>query len=186
MAKSPEEMAQSMIDNLPDKTGKSLDGWLALLGRTSLAKHGEIVKHLKGEHGVTHGYANLIAHQHLAGGKTGSGDDLVAAQYSGAKADLRPIYDAVTAMVRKLGDDVDIAPKKTCVSYRRNKQFALIQASTRDRVDLGINLKGKTASGRLEASGSFNAMVTHRVRLTGKSDVNAELKGWLTEAYNAA
>lgn len=187
MAKSPEEMAQAMIANLKTKTGKTLPQWLKIASQSKLAKHGEIVRHLKTDHGVTHGFANLIAQQYFSQGqKPVSGDDLVDAQYQGPKAELRPIYDAVTKMVSRLGKDVDVSPKKTYVSYRRNKQFALIQPSTRDRIDLGINLKGAPAGERLEASGSFNAMVSHRVRLTSKKDVNAELKGWLQKAYDAA
>ncbi|ANO50712.1 DUF4287 domain-containing protein [Woeseia oceani] len=186
MPKSPEEMAQSMIANMPEKTGKPLAEWLKIVDKTGLEKHGQIVTQLKKEFGIGHGFANLIAHKHLAKGSSSDIDDLISAQYAAAKAGLKPIYDAVTAMVSKLGKDVEISPKKTCVSYRRKKQFALIQASTKDRVDLGINLKGEPASGRLENSGSFNAMVSHRVRLTKKSEVNAELKAWLKKAYERA
>lgn len=187
MAQTPEQMAQSMIDNLPAKTGKSLDQWLKVVSKSKLGKHGEIVKHLKADHGVTHGFANLIAHEHLGkDARASSGDDLVANQYKGPQESLMPIYAAVTAMVGKFGDDVEVSPKKTYVSYRRNKQFALIRASTRDRVDVGINLKGEPVTDRLEASGSFNAMCSHRVRLTRKSDVDAELKKWLKRAYDAA
>ena len=53
----------------------------------------------------------------------------------------------------KLGKDVEVAPKKAYVSLRRNKQFALIQPSTRTRVDLGLNLKGVEPEGRLEGRG---------------------------------
>jgi predicted transport protein len=183
---TPEEMAQTMIDNMPEKTGKSLPEWLKIVGKQPLEKHGQIVSFLKKDHGVTHGFANLIAHSHLSKGAEPAADDLVGAQYKGPKADLKPIYDAVIAMVGKFGKDVEIAPKKTYVSLRRKKQFALIQPSTRDRVDIGINLKGEPAKGRLEKSGSFNAMVSHRVKLGSKSDVNAELKGWLKKAYDAA
>ncbi len=187
MGKSPEEMAQAMIANLKEKTGKTLPQWLAIAKQSKLAKHGEIVKHLKADHGMTHGFANLVAQQYLAQGQTpASEDDLVDIQYKGPKAELRTIYDAVTAAVQKLGADVDVSAKKTYVSYRRNKQFALIQPSTKDRVDVGINLKGTPAGARLEASGSFNAMVSHRVRLNSKSEVNAELNSWLKQAYDAA
>ncbi|MBT8079123.1 MAG: DUF4287 domain-containing protein [Gammaproteobacteria bacterium] len=187
MAKSPEQMAQAMIANMQEKTGKTLPQWLGMVKESGLAKHGQIVKHLKADHGMTHGFANLVAQQFLAQGKPeASADDLVAVQYEGPKEALRPIYDAVTKMVSSLGTDVVISPKKTYVSYRRNKQFALIQPSTRDRVDLGVNLKGEAAAGRLEDSASFNQMVSHRVRLTSKSDVNTELKGWLKKAYDAA
>ncbi|MCW8846296.1 MAG: DUF5655 domain-containing protein, partial [Gammaproteobacteria bacterium] len=107
-------------------------------------------------------------------------------QYQGAKAELRPIYDAIIKAVNAFGKDVDIAPKKTYVSLRRNKQFALVQPSTRDRIDVGINLKGETPTARLEASGSFNAMVSHRVRVQSKKDVDSELKAWLKKAYEGS
>jgi hypothetical protein len=69
---------------------------------------------------------------------------------------------------------------------RRSKQFALIQPSTATRVDVGLILKNVPATGRLEVSGSFNAMFTHRVRLASSADVDAELIAWLRQAYDAA
>ena len=186
MPKSPEEMAQSMIANMPEKTGKPLDEWLAIAKASGLEKHGQIVKHLKTEHGMTHGFANLVAHSHLSAGQAGSNDDPVDLQYAGAKAHLKPIYDAITERVRKLGNDVEVSPKKSYVSFRRTKQFALIQPSTRTRVDLGINLKGEAPEGKLEASGSFNQMVSHRVRLESLDDIDSDVEGWLKRAYQNA
>jgi len=187
MAKSPEEMTESMIQNLPEKTGKTLAQWLKITKATKLGKHGELVKFLKTEHGISHGYANLIAHKHLGSdaGSAASTGDLVDAQYAGAKAGLRSIYDQVIAAVGKFGT-VEVSPKKAYVSLRHAKQFAIVQPSTATRVDVGINLKGVPPSGRLEASGSFNAMVTHRVRVESAKDVNKELVGWLRQAYDAA
>ena len=188
MAKSPEEMAKAMIANMKEKTGKTLPQWVALAKKAGEAKHGGIVKLLKTEHGMTHGFANLVAHETLksAAGSAASPDDLVAAQYSGAKAALRPIYDALIKVVGALGTDVGIAPKKAYVSLRRSKQFALIQPSTRTRVDLGHNLRSVKAAGKLERSGSFNAMVSHRVRLESPQDVNKDVKAWLKQAYSEA
>ena len=183
---SPEQMAASMIANMPEKTGKSLEAWLAVARKAGAARHGELVKHLKSEHGMTHGFANLVAHKYFSAGDETRGDDLVEAQYGGAKSGLRPIYEALCIMVGKFGKDVELAPKKTYVSLRRSKQFALIQPSTKDRVDVGINLKDEPAAGRLEASGSFNSMVSHRVRITDRKEVDAELRGWLKKAYDAA
>lgn len=186
---SPEEMAATMKANLKEKTGKTLAQWLKITKASQLGKHGEIVKLLKGEHGVTHGFANLIAHETLnaeAGGKPASGDQLVTAQYSGKKEALLPIYEALIAAVSQFGGDVEISPKKTYVSLRRKKQFGLIQPSTATRVDVGLNLKGVEPGERLEASGSFNSMCSHRVRVTSKKEVNAELKKWLKQAYEAS
>ena len=66
-----------------------------------------------------------------------------------------------------------------------NKQFAIIQPSTRTRVDIGINLKGIDPTDRLEASGSFNSMVSHRVRVGTVDEVDQELLQWLLEAYES-
>jgi len=186
MPASPEDMAASMVANMKAKTGKTLEQWLAEAKKTGAEKHGAIVKALKADHGLTHGYANLVAHKFLksdAGSKADGGTDLVAAQYAGPKADLKPIYDAIIKAARSFGRDVEVAPKKTYVSLRRNKQFAIVQPSTRTRVDLGINLKGEPAAGRLETSGSFNAMVSHRVRLEKPADVDREVKAWLKKAW---
>jgi hypothetical protein len=141
---------------------------------------------LKSEHGVTHGFANLIAHETLSGGARAGSDDLVAAQFAGKKEALKPIYDTLLAAVGKFGNDVEIAPKKTYVSLRRTKQFALIQPSTATRLDVGLCLKGEAPTGRLEASGSFNSMCSHRVRVSSKGEVDAELKRWLRAAYDRA
>ncbi len=181
---TPEEMEASMIRNLEAKTGKDLPGWLEITRASGLAKHGQVVKLLKQEHGVTHGFANLIAHHTLRQGQApATAEDLVAAQYAGAKAGLRPIYDALLAAVAGFGDDVEVAPKKASVSLRRKKQFGLVQPSTRTRVDVGLSLKGAPPAGRLE---SWNAMCSHRVRVTSVEQVDAELLAWLKQAYDAS
>ncbi|MEM8685053.1 MAG: DUF4287 domain-containing protein [Pseudomonadota bacterium] len=185
MPKSPEEMAEAMIANMKDKTGKTLPQWLALVNKTGLEKHGLIVKHLKSDHGMTHGFANLVAHKALKSDAGSADTDLVAAQYSGPKADLKPIYDAIIKAARACGD-IEVSPKKAYVSLRRSKQFAIVQPSTRTRVDLGLNLKREAPTERLEASGSFNAMVSHRVRLEKPSDVDNAVKGWIKKAWREA
>jgi Domain of unknown function (DUF5655)/Domain of unknown function (DUF4287) len=188
MAKSPEAMKAAMIAGLKDKTGKTLEQWLVILRDSTLTKHKELVSLLKEKHGLTHGFANMIALQALQtdGHTAGDSEALVEAQYAGAKTALRPIYEALLAAVCKFGNDVEVSPKKAYVSLRRNKQFAIIQPSTANRVDVGINLKGTAPQARLEASGSFNAMVSHRIRLAGPADVDAELLKWLKAAYDAS
>ena len=187
MAQSPEDMANAMIANMKEKTGKTLEQWIKIAKKSGEEKHGGITKYLKTEHGMTHGFASLVAHKTLksdAGSAASGGTDLVAAQYAGPKEGLKPIYDAVIKAVNSLGKDVEISPKKSYVSLRRNKQFALVQPSTKTRVDLGINLKDNSAKGRLEKSGSFNAMVSHRIRLEKPGDVDKDVKAWLKKAYS--
>lgn len=175
---------QMMIRNLEQTTGKTFEQWIVVARKSGKSRHGEIVKLLKEEHGLTHGYANLITHSALqSDARFSDGASLVDAQYSGPKAALRPIYDRILGEIEKFGRDVEISPKKGYVSLRRKKQFGIVQPSTAARLDVGINLKGTAPTPRLETSGSFNAMVSHRVRVSSAEEVDRELVDWLRRAY---
>lgn len=180
------DVVATMIANLEAKTGKPLAAWVKLVQAEKFEKHSERVAFLKSKHGLGHGYANLVAHSVAGGGAPSRGDDPVGAQYTGPKAALRPIYQALLAAVQTFGKDVEVSPKKAYVSLRRQKQFAIVQPSTPTRLDVGLNLKGVAPAGRLEASGSFNAMVSHRIRLASVKDFDKELLGWLKQAYDQA
>lgn len=172
---------QKRVDGLPASTGKSLSEWFTILQASGLEKHGEMMSLLKGEYGVSHGFANFIALMYRNQGGP-EGDDLIEKQYA-AKPSLRPIYDALVTAVAGFGDDVEIAPKQASVSLRRSKQFALVSPTTKTRVDVGMNLKGEPDGERLRAVGG---MCTHSVGVTSVDEVDDELVGWLREAYGRA
>jgi predicted transport protein len=173
---------------MPEKTGKSLEEWGEILSTSGLEIHGQMMKLLKGDYGVSHGYANtivLIYRQRAAGGALKE-DDLVAAQYAGPKATLKPIFEAIIMATSNFGSDVEISPKKTYVSLRRNKQFAIVQAATKTRVDLGLNLKGVEAGDRLEGGVVFGGMCSHKVRFFEVGEVDEQVVDWLRQAYDAS
>lgn len=182
MAKSQEEVLASHIAGLEAKTGKPLAHWVKVVQDSGLKKHGEQVAMLK-DHGIGHGHANLVC-QAAKGRLDAAPDDMLAAQYTG-KERLRPIYDALEAYAKTLGPDVEIAPKKTAVAFRRSKNFAVVTPATKSRVDLGLNLKGEPGQGRLieEKPGK---MCTHLVKLDSADQVDAEVKAWLKAAYERA
>ncbi len=171
---------QTMINNMPEKTGKSLEQWKVLLKKETFEKHMQAVNYLKKEHDVTHGFANTIVS--LSKEENNTEDDLIENQYKG-KENLKLIYQELISFVKTLGDDVTIAPKKTAVSIIRKKQFILIKPATKSRIDLGLKLKDKPITDRLENSGPFGTMCTHRVQLTQLTDIDNELKSWIKEAY---
>ena len=113
-----------------------------------------------------------------------SPEDALAAIYSGAKAGLRPIYDKVMSDVNQFGA-FEIAPKKTYLSLRRKKEFAMIGPATNTCVEVGLNLKGVAGSGRLMAMPP-GSMCSHIVKLTSIADADAELTSWIRAAYDAA
>jgi len=174
---------QTMIDNMPEKTGKSLTEWKAVLKTKTFDKHSVAVNFLKQEHGVTHGFANTIVA--LSKEENQEPANLVESQYTGKEA-LIPIYDRLLEVVKAFGADVVVTPKKTSVSIIRKKQFALIKPATKTRIDLGLKLKDKPTTDRLENSGPFGTMCTHRVKLAEVTQVDNQLIAWLEEAYQKA
>jgi len=150
---------KTMIDNMPEKTGKSLEEWKLILKKQSFEKHSEGVNFLKSEHKVTHGFANTIVT--LSKEDNSSSEDLVKAQYNG-KEHLFPVYEALIKYLKSLGSDVVITPKKGSVSIIRKRQFVLIKPATKTRIDIGFKLKDKQTTERLENSGPFGTMCTHR------------------------
>ena len=177
---SPDKALQTMIDNMPEKTGKSLGEWKQILSNSGLEKFGEKVNYLKTEHGLTHGYANTIVG--LAKEEQQSDNDLVMAQYKG-KETLLTMYAVLLNVINSFGKDIEIAPKKANVSLRTKRQFVLIQPSTKTRIDLGLKLKEHPIEGRLEASGPFGTMCTHRIQLTDVSQIDQEVIDYMKMAY---
>jgi predicted transport protein len=142
---------------------------------------------LKAQYGIGHGYANLVAHK-AKGSDAGSADnqdDLITEQYKG-KEELKKWYDQLMENILKFGPDVELAPKKAYMSLRRKKQFAILQPSTKTRLDIGLNIKGVDAGGALEASGSWNAMCTHRIKVEDASAINPQVIKWIKQAYDQA
>ena len=174
---------QTMINNMPEKTGKKLEEWIEILEKEKFEKHSIAVDFLKTNHGLTYGFANTIVT--LATEKNSPSEDLVFNQYMG-KESLKPVYDKLISIIEDFGADIVVSPKKGSVSLIRKKQFALIKPATKTRIDLGLKLKGKPVTDRLESSGSYGSMFTHRVRISSVEDIDKELMDWMLQAYQAS
>lgn len=177
----------TQIANIEKATGKKLKDWIAIINKSGFEKHGELVNFLKEKHGFTHGNANTIVHfaKQSHAGAPENETDWIAEQYKG-KENLKPWYDKIMAEINKFGKDVEVAPKKAYVSLRRKKQFAILQPSTKDRLDIGLNIKGVTPSGIVEDGSKWNAMCTHRIKLTEEKTINKDLFNWIKQAYDQA
>lgn len=182
----PDKATQTMIDNLHKNTGKTLEEWIQMVRKENFAKHGEIMNFLKEKHGLTHGFANLIAHK-SKGSDAGSAenqDELIIKQYVG-KEHFKPLYDKLMSEILSFGNDIEIAPKIAYVSLRRKKQFATLNPATKTRFEIGINLKGQEPKGKLEPE-KPNAMCSHKINISSISDIDQEVMDWLKTAYENA
>jgi predicted transport protein len=181
-----DKATQTMIDNLYKNTGKSIEQWIEIVQSEKFTKHGEILKFLKEKHGLTHGFANLIAHK-SKGSDAGSAEnpnELIQKQYQG-KEHFKPFYEKLLSKILTFGSDIEVAPKNTYVSLRRKKQFVILNPATKTRFEVGLNLKGVVPTERLEAE-KPNAMCTHKININDINDIDDEVFGWIQIAYDKA
>lgn len=185
---SVDKALATQLANIETRTGKSLKELTAIVKKSGLEKHGEMVAMLKKDVGMGHGDANTLVHYvkgnvQTTEAKLAAGDPLDEI-YVGAKSALRPIHEKLMKAIEKFGE-FEIAPKKGYVSLRRKKQFAMIGPATNTRVEVGINMKNVPATSRLEAQPE-KSMCQYKVKVTREAEVDKELLGWVKMAYEAA
>ena len=177
----------SLKNNIHKNTGKTFEQWIEIVRSKNFAKHGDIMKFLKEEHGFTHGFANFVALKSRGADAASAGntDDLIEKQYKG-KEHLKPVYDKLLNEILKFGQDVETSPKNAYVSMKRKKQFAILQPATKTRFEIGLNLKGQEPSGLLEVITAANSMCSHKIILETEKDITPEVIDWLRKAYEKA
>ncbi|HLY25343.1 MAG TPA: DUF4287 domain-containing protein [Aggregatilineales bacterium] len=180
---------QAYLDTIKAKTGKSPDDFKSLAAEKGLVEYREIFTWLKADFGLGHGHANAMAHVILDTFETKSKtplDEQIARQFAGAKALWREPFESLMEKVRQFGPDVRLATTDSYISVlRADKKFAIVQVTAK-RLDIGIKRKGVPAEGRFEESGKWNAMVTHRVKITAPDQIDEALTTWLQQAYENA
>jgi hypothetical protein len=186
-----DKATQTQLNNIQTKTGKTLDELRTIMQQSGLAKHSEIRAMFQRDLGIGYGDANALAQVLRDAGTTASAgaqaatpDDVLNSIYTGAKAALRPVHEALMAAIEPFGS-FEIAPKKGYLSLRRKKQFAMIGPATQTRVEVGLNMKGVAATARLAEMPS-GGMCNYKVNLTDAGQVDAELIAWIKRAYDSA
>lgn len=185
----------TQLKNIQARTGQTIAQLHAAVLASGAAKHGEkrswLMEHFK----LGYGDANTVVHfidkpmpdlggaAPMAAPALNEGDPLDAI-YTGAKAPLRPLHDAVMQAVRALGD-FEEAPKKTYISLRRKKQFLMVGPATKDSIAIGLNAKDLPPHARLKVQPPAS-MCQATTRIGSPAEIDAELKAWLKRAYDAA
>ena len=184
---------QKWIEELPQKTGRSLAEWMALTKKSGPSTEKERREWLKREHKLGTNSAAWIAERLEGKGAEEDSPEAylqtaaawVEAQYSGPRAALRPLYEQLLKLGFSLGQDVKACPCKTMAPFYRNHVFAQVKPSTNTRIDLGFALGNMETPKRLIDTGGCakKDRITRRIEVRSKADIDDELKRWLKKAY---
>lgn len=176
---------QTQLDNIQKKTGKTLEELFNFIKTRGLEKHGQIRTMLKEELGIGHGDANTVTHFYLnPPDENNNNVDVLDAIYAGKKEALRPIHNKLMEKIRSFGE-FEESPKKTYISLRRKKQFAMIGPATNTRVEVGLNMKDISGTTRLVEQ-KPGGMCQFKVSVTDLDQVDDELLSWINTAFNNA
>jgi hypothetical protein len=188
-------MVEKWLKELPAKTGRSIEEWIALVKQEGPPTEKERREWLKKEHRVGSNTAWWIAERAEGkGGRNSEAEDYLQAaeeyvreMFGGKKAALAPLYDHLLNLGFRMGKDVRACPCKTMVPLYRKHVFAQIKPTTNTRIDLGLALGDRKTPKRLINTGGFEKRdrITHRIEITKSSDIDDEVKRWLKMAYEA-
>jgi hypothetical protein len=186
-------MAMNVVANMKDKTGKSLDEWVALVKTKAPADEKKRMAWLKTEHSLGTNYAGWITEVSFGRGMEmidpelylASAEKYVDEMYAGKKEHLKPIYYKLLEMALGVADDVKASPCQTMVPLYRNHVIAQIKPTTNSRVDIGFALKDMKPIGRLIDTGGFakKDRITHRISIESVDDIKDDVVKWLKKAY---
>jgi Domain of unknown function (DUF5655)/Domain of unknown function (DUF4287) len=186
MGDAPGDMMSAVSASLAERTGRPLAEWIALVQASGIdpLDQNAVRKWLRSAHGVPQNsqWAIADAAARAAGWVRPSVAEYVERQYSGPKAALRPIYDALAAAIGDLGDDVTVEGRGTYTPFVRGRQFAAVAAAARDRVDLGLRFTDPPPAGRLQPA-TAPGQATHKVSLRSVADLDDEVRRLLRAAY---
>lgn len=178
---------ETQLSNIETKTGKTRDVLASEILGQGLAKHGEMVKWVKETMGLGHGDANTLVHvarKAAEGGDTAPAGDPLDDIYTGPKAHQRPIHEVLMKQIDGFGD-FEISPKKGYVSLRRKKQFAMLGPKTKDRFELGINLKDEADHPLLKPV-KPGGMCQYIISIHSPDEVDDGIIDIVRRAYDAA
>lgn len=187
-------MTQKWITELKQKTGRTLEEWLKHIKKDGPADEVERRAWLKEKYGLGTNTASWLAERSVGKGKETSDPDAylesaerdVEKMFSGGKAHLRPVYEALLKLGLKTGKEVKACPCQTIVPLYRNHVFAQIKPTTQTRIDMGFALGDLKPTGRLIDTGGFakKDRITHRIPITSLDDIDDDIKHWLKVAYD--
>ncbi|HUH33274.1 MAG TPA: DUF5655 domain-containing protein [Daejeonella sp.] len=185
MAKTPAEFEQEFIQTAKEKTGKSLDEWLAVVKPSGYTKQMEILNWLKKEHQLNHMQAQFVAGIYLNNGKVvyQNEENLLGNQLAKCEA-IKPLFEAVSSKILELFPETQLIAKKTYVSFTAQREFAAINIKPKE-IRLGLDLGDEPLTDALQKSKLTGPMprISHMIVLTSINEFDEKVNDYLTQSY---
>lgn len=183
---SPDRMMAAMTASMKERTGRTIEEWVEVVAESGIdpLDQNAVRRWLRTEHGIPQNsqWAIADAAARDAGWTPPSVEEYIDGQYTGAKANLRPIFDRLRSAIESFGEDVRVEGRSTYTPFVRRRQFVAIAAATRTRIDVGLRYVDPPVS-ELLAPANAPGQATHRLSLSELSDVTDEVVGLLRAAY---
>lgn len=190
-------MIQNWIRDLPEKTGRSMEQWIAVVKKDGPGDEKAAREWLKKEHQLGTNSAGYLAERAFAAPGALSEEDpeqylqiaeqYVESMFAGGKAGLRRMYDQLLDLGLGIAPDVKACPCKTIVPFYREHVIAQIKPTTRTRIDFGLALakyKGKLPARLIDTGGlAKKDRITHRIEITSVKDIDQDVVKWMRIAY---
>jgi len=114
-------------------------------------------------------------------------DERVERLFAGDMARWREAYEALIERLVQLGPDVAVVAAHDHVSLRRGtNELAVVVPCAPDGLEIALRLDGVAATPRFQPARMQGRALTHRVRLSAPSELDAQVHAWLRWAYAAA
>lgn len=186
MALSAREMGEAIIRNMKEKTGRSLEEWLAMIPPEMAGDKQRVVAWLKDTHGVGH-YQAVTVFERSQG--TSEYDDRagIEAKLFGTTGEaLAGGYRALEQEIMGLGTDVASIACRTYIPFKRRRQFAVI-APRGDILRLGLALGDEPFSPPFETAKGLGGSdrITHAVAIRPE-ETGAALPATVRDALRRA
>ena len=180
-----QEMLEWMASLLEKRTGQKVEEWRQRIARHRFPDEPALRRWLT-DQGVTDYGQTLLVWERFGypSHMTAGFDDLIGRQYAD-RPQLKPVLDAILSALPDVGPDIILQARKTYLSLvSKRRTFAVIQPTTKRRIDLGLRLADVKANGRLEPARRVgNGSMTVKLSLASPSDLDAEALRWLKGAF---
>lgn len=177
-------MREWMASLVVKRTGHDIDTWKRRMAPQRFADEASLRRWLTGQGATGYGQTLLVwEHFGYPTYMTAGPDDLIGRQYAD-RPQLKPILDAILTALPEVSPVITVQARRTYISLvTERRTFAVVQATTKRRVDLGLRLVDVKPGGRLQsARGVGNGSMGVKLTLTSAGELDGEAIAWLKRA----